>query len=190
MLLVFIFKLLCNGKKDAISVCEWEKSVWKKDTCWNVCLIVASIIVGGNGRWDNAIPVVSAYPLYTMSTVESDLSTDEVTGGVETRQRLKRNEVCLRRKRNEVREECKKLKFELRKLQERLTVVAEDGEALSEADNEQTKSEDDVHPSDGEEWDLFNRRNTPQKNIAQQSASLSVFRGDDAGTELLRFKIG
>ena len=133
---------------------------------------------------------MSAYPLYTMSTVESDLSTDEVTGGVETRQRLKRNEVCLRRKRNEVREECKKLKFELRKLQERLTVVAEDGEALSEADNEQTKSEDDVHPSDGEEWDLFNRRNTPQKNIAQQSASLSVFRGDDAGTELLRFKIG
>ena len=78
------------------------------------------------------------------------------------------------------REKCKNLEFELRKLQERLTV--EDGKASSEADNEQTKSEDgDVHPSDGEEQDLLDRRDMPQKNIAQQSASLSVFKGDDAG---------
>ena len=120
---------------------------------------------------------------YTMSTVESDLSTDEATGGVETRQRLKRNEVRLRRQRNEAREKCKNLEFELRKLQERLTVVnTKDGEASSEADNEQTESEDDdLHPSDGEERDLLDRRDTPQKNIAQQSTSLSVFRGDDAG---------
>ena len=115
-----------------------------------------------------------------MSTVESDLSTDEATGGVETRQRLKRNEVRLRRQRNEAREKCKNLEFELRKLQERL--IVEDGEASSEADNEQTESEDDdVHPLDGEERDFLDRRDTPQKNIAQQSASLSVFRGDDAG---------
>ena len=159
------------------------KKSFEKEACLNVCLIVASVIVGGSGVWIMQYQLRAHTRYYTMSTVESDLSTDEATGGVETRQRLKRNEVRLRRQRNEAREKCKNLEFELRKLQERLTVVnTEDGEASSEADNEQTESEDDdLHPSDGEERDLLDRRDTPQKNIAQQSASLSVFRGDNAG---------
>ena len=109
------------------------KKSFEKETCLNICLANSRF---RHSWWqrclDNAIPVVSAYPAYyyTMSTVESDLSMNEATGGVETRQRLKRNEVRLRRQRNEAREKCKNLEFELRKLQERLTVVnTKDGEA-------------------------------------------------------------
>ena len=104
-------------------------------------------------------------------------SVEESFTGVEMWSRLKQNESRLRRQRNHARERCKHLEQKLEELRSHLTELEADGErGRTDSDNVGEDSSD----YEEEEMEPVVPRRRVQKNVAQQSALLSAFNGDEA----------
>ena len=98
---------------------------------------------------------------------------------METKSRLKRAETQLRRQRDYVRAKCERMEKEVEEFRRRLTELVT--EELTNADDggeysTQWSEEEDRH----EPICAALRRYGTRKNIAQQSATLAVFKGDDS----------